>query len=155
MNNDEAKRFLDELEASGDNIGLWADRKERENRTFTGLEVNPEKLKRLNEMRKLCQTLHKLNGDILYKELPFDSSNRHGGVQISFLPLEFITDKRITNIMAKLFARADHFTIIAPRLADEDSDDEDFTGARAGREVAITFDVADMWQTYGKAPFGI
>lgn len=153
MNNEDMKRFLEELEDSGGDLEYWSERKDRENDSFYGFELNPENEKRLNTLKGYCETLTKLDKGILYYEGPLTNKNRHGSVRLSLPTLFFTSNKQVAQLLSKCFAIADYFTIAAPRLIDEDAEDEDFIGDRNGREVVITFNVAEMWKTYGKAPF--
>ena len=145
------QQFNDELEECGGDLGTWIERKERENRTFVGLEINPEKEKRLNYIKELCRQLHMLDNEIEVIEAPFTQDNRNGMAHI-ILPYLFEFSERTMPIMAKLYAAADFATMSCPYcIYDEEIDGDDVPK----KEIAITFHVLDMWKTFGKGPFGV
>ncbi len=152
MNEDMLNRFEEELEDCGGDIELWKERKLRENESFFGLEIDPEKMKRLEKIRDMCLALARLDSGVICLPNRLTPENRHGTVQVSLPPLMFSADPRVTKILSDIFRLADAFSMAAPRLICEDEDDE-FTGPRDGREIVLSFGVHNMWKVYGKAPF--
>lgn len=144
MTDKDAERFLEELEDCEDDIVAWSERKERENKSFWGFELDPEKEKRLNRLKALGKKLNSMDGRITCDELPFSNGNRHAAVRFRFPASFFTFDKRIINAMAQLYAEADAVTLCSPYCIDEEDGE---------KIIVMSFDVFDMWQTYGKAPF--
>lgn len=155
MDEELAKQFLEELKASGGDFAEWIDRKGRENESFTGLELEPEKLKRMAKIRALCKGIKKLDKYTEYKVLPLTHSNRHGGIQLKICAVNVWTDKRILDALSQLFKLSDAVTISAAGLMkDDDDDDDEYEEEREQSPgIVLTFDVMDMWKIYGKAPF--
>ena len=159
MDEELANQFLEELKASGGDFAEWIDRKVQENESFTGLELEPEKLKRMAKIQSLCKSIKKLDKYTEYKVLPLTQSNRHGGIQLKICAVNVWTDKRILDAISQLFSLADAVTISAAGLMKEDDDDEydeyddDDEEQEQSPGITLTFDVMDMWKIYGKAPF--
>lgn len=147
------KEFLEELEATGGDLAEWIDRKSLENESFTGLELDPEKLKRLNSIKALCATIHEQDQEIGWRSLPLTYENRHGSVQLVFPSVNFWSDKRFIDTLSQLFKLADHVHLSVPRLIALDDEDGDEDEEQATDGIVLTFGVADMWHIYGKAPF--
>lgn len=152
MTDDMMKRFDEELADSGDDIELWKMRKNMENESFWGMEIDPAKQERLEKLQARCILLAKRDHAIRYMPEELTPQNRNGTVRLSLPPVLFSFDKRVSSDLAALFKLADDFCISAPRLVSEDEEDE-FLGTRDGKEILLTFGVHDMWKTYGKAPF--
>lgn len=151
---DSMKNFDEELEACGGDIELWKARKNLENESFWGMEIDPAKKKRLDDLNARCAALAKMENRIRIIPSKLTPENRHGGVRLSLPPLLFVYDKRIMNCLSELFKLADDCVMSVPRLFDDDDDDDDaYIGPRDGREIILSFYIHDMWQTYGKAPF--
>ena len=155
MDEELAKQFLEELKASGGDIAEWIDRKVQENESFTGMELEPEKLRRMAQIQALCKSIKKLGKYTDYKVLPLTQSNRHGGIQLKICSVNVWTDKRILDALSQLFKLADAVTISAAGLMqDDDDDDDEYEEEREQSPgIVLTFDVMDMWKIYGKAPF--
>ena len=151
MTNEEALNFLAELEDCADDIELWADRKERQNKTFHGIEVNAEKVAKLERLKKLCERLAELDEAIRFDGVTLNSRTRNGTAKITLPALFFSDNRRVMNTLAKLFAEADHVFISCPYAL---YDEEDAEGDEPGEKILVmTFAVADMWGVYMKAPF--
>jgi len=148
----DAERFEDELEDCDGDIDEWMTRKGRENESFWGMELDPEKEKRLNYIKALCRKLHKLDKHIEYVDMPLTNRNRNGMAQVLFPPT-YSAFRDVVAVLAKLYAVADDVALTCPyALYDEeiDGDEEPWP-----KEIVMTFGVHDMWLTYGKAPFGV
>ena len=153
MDGELAKQFLEELKAAGGDFAEWIDRKVQENKSFTGLELEPEKLKRMAKIQELCKNIKKLDKYTDYKVLPLTQSNRHGGIQLRICTVNVWTDKRILDALSQLFKLSDAVTISAAGLIKDDDDDEYEEEREQSPGIVLTFDVMDMWKIYGKAPF--
>ena len=152
MNEDSMSRFEEELEDCGGDIELWKYRKNRENESFRGLEIDPEKMKRLETIRAKCRALARLDSGVICLPNRLTPQNRNGVARISLPPVMFSSDGRVLSVLSELFRLADDVAMAAPRLVSEDEDDE-FTGPRDGREIVLSFGVHNMWKTFIKAPF--
>ena len=152
MDEELAKQFLEELKATGGDLAEWIDRKGQENESFTGLELDPEKLKRMATIQTLCKSIKKLDKYVDYRVLPLRQGNRHGGIQLQICSVNVWTDKRILDALSQLFKLADAVTISAAGLI-KDDDDEYEEEQEQSKGIVLTFDVMDMWKMYGKAPF--
>ena len=143
------KQFEEELDDCGGDVGLWSLRKERENSTFFGLEIDREKEKRLNYIKGLCRRLSELYDDVEFIDYPMTPDRRNGMAQLA-LPWLFDVAGDALPIMSKLYAAADFATLSSPYCSyDEEIDGDDVPE----KKVFISFDVLDMWNTYGKGPF--
>jgi len=146
MRDEDAKRFLEELEDCDGDIAAWNERKQRENNSFCGFEINPEKKAKLNRLNTLCKKLAALDHLIAVEKRPTSPEERSGMVAVIFPEVYAATDSRVSALMAQIFAEADDFTISAIE-SDEDGE------IRSSGKVRITFCVMNMWSVYGKAPF--
>lgn len=149
MAND-ANRFIEELEDCGGDIGLWHERKERENSSFWGFELDPQKVIRLITVKELCRKLHELDKHITFVDMPLENSNRHGSAQI-VLPYVYFAHRDVAAVLSRLYAESDNVFLSCPYCAyDEEIDEDEEPGEK---KILMTFCVEDMWQTYGKRPF--
>ena len=115
-----------------DDILDWAEDKAAENEEFWGDDLNTEKNERLTRMREACIKLAEIDHSIKHKYMTFDNSNRNGTVQIVFPGIYFSPDKRVTDVLAKLCADADHVWL-----------------SSTNGKITMTFAVEDMWDTPG------
>lgn len=152
MTNEEALNFLAELEDCADDIGLWSDRKERQNNTFRGFEVNAEKVEKLERLKKLCERLAELDNAVHFEGVYMNSRAQDGMAKITLPALFFSSDRRVMNTLAKLFAEADQVFFSCPyAVYDEElAGDDDEPGEKI---LVMTFVVDNMWKIYMKAPF--
>lgn len=151
MTKEEARRFEEEMEACGGDLELWEARKNRENESFMGFELEPEKVKRLNSMKALARRLAFLDSAIKYEERPATQDQRHMGVKLLLPPLYFTSDRRVSNTLAQLYAAADFVGMSCPfALYDEEIDGDEEPGEKL---ICMNFEVKDMWKSYGKMPF--
>lgn len=159
LNEQDKEQFIEELKACGWNLGEWIDRKGRENESFTGLEIDPDKLKRLNTIIAICLKIKKADRYVNFDVLPLGAENRHGNVRL-ILPIANVWMSRSTlDMFSQLFQLADAVHLVAPTLiADVDDDDEyeyddDEEEVDQEDKIVLSFSVMDMWKMYGKAPF--
>lgn len=159
LNEQDKEQFIEELKACGWNLGEWIDRKGRENESFTGLEIDPEKLKRLNTIIAICLKIKKADRYVKFDVLPLGADSRHGNVRL-ILPIANVWMSRsMLDMFSQLFHLADAVHLVAPALIadvdddDEDDYDEDEEEVPQEDKIVLSFSVMDMWKMYGKAPF--
>lgn len=115
-----------------DDVYKYAQDQAEENEEFWGTDLNSDKAERMNRIRSICIKLTDLDRAIIYDPLPFDNTNRNGGGRIRIPGVFFISDKRISDLLAELYKEADAVWMAAPQ-----------------GEISLTFDVLDVWNEHG------
>lgn len=107
---------------------------EDDNEHFLGIELNAEKMAKLNEMRGLCAELAEKESGIRHRFRPFTDKDRHGSVALELKSPVWTFDPSVTKLLSRLFEMTDSF---AAAIVEE-------TGV-----IRLTFDVQNMWTKYG------
>lgn len=115
-----------------DDIGRWAEEQAAYNESFSGDEINEQKLAKLNKMKKMCQELARLDSHIEAPFRPFDKTCRNGKAQILLPYVHTIDGESALNILALLSAQADCVSFAALN----------------GEKIIITYTVLDMWDEF-------
>ena len=102
-----------------------------QNEHFLGEVLDDAKMKRMANIRSICEQLEKLEPAIVEDSFPFTERSRNGSVAIVYPKVKFITDKRVCDLMAKAFAAADDFCV----------------SCLEGK-IRITFGIHDMWKKF-------
>ena len=150
------EKLNEELDDCGGDIELWKARKAAENDSFWGMELDPEKEKRLNRLTNMAKRLSRLDKGIKFIERPLTNADRHGSTSIEFPSTFFASDARISKLLARLFYDSDDFSMSTMQRIDDPEEIERIAreyGAIDGGKVRMSFTICDMWSVFGKAPF--
>ena len=107
---------------------------EDDNEHFLGIDLNEEKMQRLNAMRDLCVAIADKERGIKNRFRPFTNKERHGSVSLELKSPVWSFDPTVAKLLSKLFAMSDGFAATIVEGTDT---------------IRLTFDVRDMWTQHG------
>lgn len=107
---------------------------EDDNEHFLGIELNAEKMAKLNEMRGLCAELADKESGIRHRFRPFTDKDRHGSVALELKSPVWTFNLAVTGLLSQLFEMADGFAAAIVEGTDT---------------IRLTFDVRNMWTKHG------
>ena len=106
---------------------------EDDNEHFLGIDLDEEKMNRLNAMRDACRKIVDLNPRIKSPFYPFDTTCRNAFVSLVFPEIEFMNDKTVTSLIGALFSAADDVVL----------------RSREDGTILMSFGLHDMWDKFG------
>ena len=119
------EQFIGELRACGWDICEWFDRKGQENESFTGLQIDKEKLNRLNNIIALCVKLRKADKKLTFDVRPVEPNRRHGIVKLILPSANGWMSREVLDAFSELCKLSDHIHLVVPSLIVDDEDDLD------------------------------
>lgn len=106
------------------------DKMEHDIEHFKGLDINMDKLERLNKMQTLCREISERDDGIKNRFKPFTTKDKNASVALDIENPLWTFDKEIVKRMETLFSMADG---VAVAIVDGTA------------TIRMTFDVLDMW----------
>lgn len=102
-----------------------------ENEHFLGEVLDKAKMKRLGNLKGICEQIAKIDPSVTEDSFPFTERSRNGSAAIVYPRVGLVTNKKVSELMSQAFAEADAFCISC------------LEGA-----VRITFFISDMWKKF-------
>lgn len=101
---------------------------------FLGIELNEEKMERLNAMRDACRRIAELEPQISNPFYPFDNKQRNASVKLETKNPLWTFNPDAIRLLSELFSLADNVSICVVDGTDT---------------IRIMFSITDMWSKFG------
>lgn len=107
---------------------------EDDNEHFLGIEINEDKLNRLNKMRELCRNIAEIEPQCSNPFYPFDNKRSNGAVKLEMHTPFWTFEPRVITMLSELLSMADDVSICAIEGTDT---------------IRIMCSVHEMWNKHG------